>query len=524
MRTIHQAEPARPTKALLYCRVSTKKQRDEGHGLDSQEHRCRQYADAKGYEVEAVFPDDVSGGGDFMKRPGMVALLAYMDARADERFVVIFDDLKRYARDTEFHLRLRRIMAERGAVRECLNFNFEDTPEGEFNETIAAAAGALERKQLARQTRQKMQARMEKGYYCFPAVRGYKYVPSRDGGKILVPDEPVASAMREVFEGLACGRFHGVAEVKRFLDQSPAFRTEKGGMVWQAVAYMLRSPLYAGRITKKEWGLHLHPAQHAPIVSLDVWQKAQDRLDGRSTPARKDYRDDFPLRNWVCCAACGHPMTAAWSKGRSAQYPYYVCYRKGCDLKGKSVRKERVESDFEALLKSLKPAPVLMTLFRDMFAKRWDEVGRSGQEHASAARAGIASLDAKIGKLVDRIVGTENARVIKAYEDQINVLEEEKIRLGEIAAGAGKPRTSFNESFRTACAFLANPWKLWVSDRPEHRRILLRLAFTGPVPYCRNEGFRTAGIAEPLRLLRSFSVENIRMVGPAGFEPATTPL
>ncbi|MCG8604369.1 recombinase family protein, partial [bacterium] len=41
-------------KAVIYCRVSSKKQKKDGHGLDSQEHRCRQYADARGYQVEAV--------------------------------------------------------------------------------------------------------------------------------------------------------------------------------------------------------------------------------------------------------------------------------------------------------------------------------------------------------------------------------------------------------------------------------------------------------------------------------------
>jgi DNA invertase Pin-like site-specific DNA recombinase len=61
--------------ALIYCRVSSTKQRLDGSGLDSQEQRCRSYAASSGYNVEAVFPDDVSGGGDFMKRPGMVALL-----------------------------------------------------------------------------------------------------------------------------------------------------------------------------------------------------------------------------------------------------------------------------------------------------------------------------------------------------------------------------------------------------------------------------------------------------------------
>ena len=66
--------------ALIYCRVSSTKQRLQGSGLESQEQRCRVYADEKGYAVEAVFPDDVSGGGDFMRRPGMVALLSYLDA------------------------------------------------------------------------------------------------------------------------------------------------------------------------------------------------------------------------------------------------------------------------------------------------------------------------------------------------------------------------------------------------------------------------------------------------------------
>ncbi|MCD8570652.1 MAG: recombinase family protein [Alphaproteobacteria bacterium] len=39
---------APPSQAVIYCRVSSKKQATGGHGLDSQEHRCREYARAKG--------------------------------------------------------------------------------------------------------------------------------------------------------------------------------------------------------------------------------------------------------------------------------------------------------------------------------------------------------------------------------------------------------------------------------------------------------------------------------------------
>lgn len=59
-----------PQKAVIYCRVSSTKQATEGHGLESQETRCRHHAETMGYEVEAVFPDDASGGGDFMNQIG----------------------------------------------------------------------------------------------------------------------------------------------------------------------------------------------------------------------------------------------------------------------------------------------------------------------------------------------------------------------------------------------------------------------------------------------------------------------
>jgi len=42
-------------KAIIYCRVSSTKQTTEGTGLQSQELRCRRYADDKGYDVGRVW-------------------------------------------------------------------------------------------------------------------------------------------------------------------------------------------------------------------------------------------------------------------------------------------------------------------------------------------------------------------------------------------------------------------------------------------------------------------------------------
>jgi hypothetical protein len=63
--------------------------------------------------------DEVAGGGDFMNRPGMAAMLKFMSRQ-------IFGDLKLFARHTVFHMALRQRLAAYNASVECLNFKFED--------------------------------------------------------------------------------------------------------------------------------------------------------------------------------------------------------------------------------------------------------------------------------------------------------------------------------------------------------------------------------------------------------------
>ncbi|MEM9231700.1 MAG: recombinase family protein [Pseudomonadota bacterium] len=131
-------------KALIYCRASTKNQESDGHGLESQETRCRQHAAAKGYDVQAVFRDTVSGGVDVAKRPGVAALLSSIDAQPDKRFVVIVDDLKRVSRDTRAVLDLRDALCLRDVHLECPIMDLGETPEDALIETILAARAKWE--------------------------------------------------------------------------------------------------------------------------------------------------------------------------------------------------------------------------------------------------------------------------------------------------------------------------------------------------------------------------------------------
>ena len=226
-----------------------------------------------------------------------------------------------------------------------------------------------------------------------------------------------------------------------------------------------------------------------------------------------DLDADFPLRGFVVCSCCGHPMTSAWSKGRNTKYPYYFCYQHGCPEYRKSIRKERMEEEFERLLQSMTPKQNLFALAREILGELWQQRMGGAHERAREAKVELTKLEQKGDQLMERIMQAESHTLIAAYETQIQKLEEQKIVLGERVKNCGRPLQGFDETFRTACAFLANPHKLWLSEQLEDQRMVLRLAFAGRVSYQRNEDFRAVVPALPFKVLAGIQRPGCGLVG-----------
>jgi len=83
-----------------------------------------------------------------MKRPAMKKMLEYIDAHPHKKYVVVFDDLSRFARDVFFHIKLRAEFRKRDVILRCLNYNFDESEEGEFAELIFAGKAELDRNKI----------------------------------------------------------------------------------------------------------------------------------------------------------------------------------------------------------------------------------------------------------------------------------------------------------------------------------------------------------------------------------------
>ncbi|MEM9910705.1 MAG: recombinase family protein [Pseudomonadota bacterium] len=500
-------------KAIIDCRVSSRNQEKDGHGLEGQETRCRQHADAKGYEVVATFPDTMTGGGDFMKRPGMVPLLSFMDAQPDENFVVIFDDLKRASRDTLAFLDLRDAFRDRQAQVERLNFKLDDSPEGEFLETLFAAQGQLERKQNGRQVAQKMRARMENGFWIHNPPVAYRYEKQPNQGRVLVRNPPFDAIIKEAFEGYASGHFQTQAEVKRFFESFPEFpRLKNGKLTQQRVTDILTHPIYTGHICSDTYELHWIKAQHEPLISLATFDRVQERRKAvAKAPKRANIGDAFALRGVAVCDCCGAPLRSSFARGKlGKRYPYYLCQTKTCEAYGKSIRRDQLEGDVGELIKSLQPTDGLMRAAAAMFRHIWETRQTQAAELARAGKRQIAAIDKEIDKLLDLIMTSGNTTVIRKYEEKITQHERQKALLAEKLANQAAPNGTWEEKLEPALTFLANPSKLREKGNITLRRAVLKLAFKDRIRYCRNEGARTPEIAFLFKALRGFNALEVQ--------------
>ncbi len=517
-------ETEKPLIAIIYCRVSTASQTKKGDGLGSQETRCREICQARDWPVERVFYDRAVSGS-LLDRPGIKELLQILKlSKHPENYVVVFDDISRFARDIRTHLDLRDAIINSGAQIYCPTVKFAEDSHSRYFEEMNALNAQHYRRLNAEQTLERMRARALKGYWPFSAPPGYKFKKKVPGhGNVLVRDEPIASILQEALQGFASGRFETQGEVKTFLESQPEFTSGKKNRTvrYEDVIRILTRPHYSGYIEFPEWDVSLRKAYHEPLISLEEYQQIQDRINGRAkAAARKDINEDFPLRGFVTCNDCSNPLTASWSTSKTGKkHPYYMCFTKGCESYRKSIRRDTSEGEFAALLHNLQPSQNLVSVTQAMIRKVWD--ARIAQVKAGFTRlkAETTKLQRQIDGLLDRIVDAASPTVITAYETRLAKLEKEKLLTQEKLANPPDFSKGCDELFELALIFLANPWKLWDSGRLTLRRTVLKLAFVEPISYCRKSGLRTPKTTLPFKVLEGISTGKCEMAERQGFEP-----
>ena len=508
-------------EGLVYARVSSKRQEIEGSGLQSQESRCVNDLRTIGVPYKRSFLDSYTGGGDFMQRPAMKELLAYIDASPHKEFLVVFDDLKRFARDVEFHLKLRTAFRVRNVDLRCLNYNFDESPEGRYAELIMAGSAQLEREQNRRQVIQKMKARLEAGYWPFGGKKGYKMTKHLAHGKIAVPTKEALRVLAPALEAFATGNIVNRMDLNNHLIENGFWRKQQPGRYINKLTEVLNDPFYCGDVEYIPWEVLRRPGQHKGIISRETFELIQKRIQREDSGirVRLDVSSDFPLRNLIVCS-CQKHLTAAWSKGRKQKHGYYLCQNRSCTLYRKSARKADVENGFEKILKESRLSSEIEKVVGVVFERVWNQEIGNLQDKQSAEKQQIKALKERIRELTAMAMKAPTTQLKNVYEAQIEEVATELEGVeGDLVQGI-----DFSIPYRTALnkavGFLKNPRVVWEKSPVEEKQQLFYFIFDRKLEYSKETGYRTGEIPRAARIFEEFIEANSDDVEMEGIEPS----
>lgn len=206
-------------KCVIYARISTEKQED-GVSLDSQEERCRKYAEYKGLEVKQVFRE-VKSGKSLSKRRKLLEALEMLQ-KGDTLVVAA---LSRLARNTKETFQIVDKLEQKGCFLVSITEDYDTkTPIGKLVFTILAALSEMESSQTSERVKAGIRHKKDHGEDLGRPPYGKMYV-----NKVLVQNPKEMEIIRWMYD---CSRDGW--SLNQIAQQAHAMGYQPKGKKWHA--------------------------------------------------------------------------------------------------------------------------------------------------------------------------------------------------------------------------------------------------------------------------------------------------
>jgi site-specific DNA recombinase len=374
-----------PRTAVIYTRVSSREQEQEGFSLEAQMDLLREYTQRRDLKVVRAFEDvetaKVTG------RPQFGEMISFLKCNRTCRIVVVekTDRLYRNFRDA---VTLEDLDIEIHFVKEGQVLSKESKSQVKFMHDIRLAVARNYSENLREEVGKGMVKKAAKGTYPGRAPFGYRN--NKDTRAIEIHTQK-AEIAQYIFERYTTGQFS-------LLALSKDVRHRWGTYVSKAnVHQILTNPFYIGQFV---WRGHTYQGTHATFISADLYARAQAVLRGHNKP--KYSKHDIAFRGLLTCAHDDCTVTAELKKNK---YVYYRCSggRGPCELP--RFREEDISEKLGNVLRDVSLPPEVARAIEASLGRQQDEM----RKRAEGERARL-----------ERELNALHRRMDAAYEDKLN--------------------------------------------------------------------------------------------------------
>ena len=323
-------------QCVVWTRVSTKYQEDNGGSLKSQKECCEAYAKQNGYTIVKY----CGGKHESAKTPGaMIKEMNQYVRKHTDVSTILVSEFDRFSRTSWQATKMLEELRQLGVIVVATKFGLDTrTKEG-----MMMAQNTLNMAQWDNQNRTDkfVDGRancLRSGAWCEKAPLGYsKEGKSRETFCYL---NDTGKLIRKAFKWKLNGEANATI----------LHRLEANGLKIspQTLHKILVNPFYAGKIVHKLINGEMVDGKIEPAVSYTDFLKVQDILSGRTGKfVHSKENAKCPLTKYVICSEDGTPFTSYTKTKKTREFNYYKCNKSGCKT---NVSAKEMHEKYEQML------------------------------------------------------------------------------------------------------------------------------------------------------------------------------
>ena len=499
----------KPKNVIIYCRVSTKEQVEEGNSLYTQERICKEYAEKYGYDIAKIFREEGESAKTAL-RPELQNLLKYCSKNHKEIDSVVVYKIDRLSRNTDDYSQLRMLFGKLNIKIVSTSEKFGSDPVGKFIENMLANVSQFDNDVRSERCKNGMIEAVRSGRYVWKAPVGYANAKI-NGSSNIKQDKAKAKFIKRIFELMATGLYQ-VEEMRKIINEE-GFLVNNKPVRKSYFHQLLRNKLYMGIIDVFDMNVR---GDFEPIVNEALFNKVQFILESKGRKMLKYTKSnpDFPLKSFVFNSQ-NCKLDGSWARGNGGKYAYYR-FR---NFNGFNAKKKDVEDKFMEYLDSFEYKNDFKGMLKTAIELNWENRNKGVRKTANQKMAEIRRIKEKQGLIIEKnlkgIIPDDLAK--EQLEETNQKIAGMSIELQEYDSQKEDIKDALECSFN----FLENPSKEWEKLNIDAKCKIQWFLFPKGVLF-ENGKFRTNETALVLDIKKTFQSEKSSLVDRTGLEPATS--
>ncbi len=448
-------------EAVIYYRVSSEEQEEDGRSLPAQLDLCRDYANKHNLKVLEEFKDVETAKQ--AGRENFNRMLQFFRDRPTCKIVLV-EKTDRLYRNLKDWITLDDLGIELHFVKENVVYSENVHSSQKLFHGLKVLMAKHYIDNLGEEVLKGMKRRAMDGIFPSATPIGYSYEDKK-----MVPDKDLAPLVLWLYRECATNKYSSNDLVKKCKEKG--FKSKKGhSLTKSTILHVLKNKVYTGKFDYL--GVE-YPGKHDPIVPEELWANVQRVLEKRASGRTRYVKHNLTYSRLITCGECGGVVSGD-KKERCVEYR---CNHNKGPCQQRYISERKIEVQFVDYLKRIDIGNEELSMMGEALRLSHGDEKKFREDTVTRLQAEFKKYDDRMDKLYDdRTKGDVGEDF---YSRKMKQWQEEQKRISSEIMAHQRANNAYLEEGVRILKVASKAYTLFMEGEEADKQSILKVLFEG---------------------------------------------